>query len=122
MIIRTSLIGIVANVLLAAFKAVIGFASSSIAIGIYSVNTRDPEAVELRNRIRDTAMSCEYVLQVHGFYLDKETKTIRFDLVISFDAPDRYDLFLKARDAVQEACPGYTVLATMDSDFTGERL
>ena len=37
-IIRTSIIGIIANVLLAAFKAVIGLASNSIAIVMDAVN------------------------------------------------------------------------------------
>ena len=37
-IVRTSIIGIVANVFLAAFKAVIGFMSNSIAITLDAVN------------------------------------------------------------------------------------
>ena len=37
-IVRTSIIGIIANVLLAVFKAVIGFASNSIAIVMDAVN------------------------------------------------------------------------------------
>ena len=37
-IIRTSIIGIVANVLLAAFKAVVGFTANSIAIVMDAVN------------------------------------------------------------------------------------
>ena len=37
-IIRTSVIGIIANVLLAAFKAVVGLASNSIAIVMDAVN------------------------------------------------------------------------------------
>ena len=37
-IVRTSIIGIVANVLLAVFKAIIGFASNSIAIVMDAVN------------------------------------------------------------------------------------
>ncbi|MBQ3328755.1 MAG: cation transporter, partial [Eggerthellaceae bacterium] len=37
-IVRTSIIGIVANVLLVAFKAVVGLASNSIAIVLDAVN------------------------------------------------------------------------------------
>ena len=37
-IIRTSIVGIVTNVLLAAFKALVGFLSSSIAIVMDAVN------------------------------------------------------------------------------------
>jgi len=37
-IVRTSVVGIVANVLLAAFKALVGFASNSIAVILDAVN------------------------------------------------------------------------------------
>ena len=49
-IVRTSIIGILANVLLAAFKAVVGLASSSIAIVMDAVNRQGGG-----NRRRETA-------------------------------------------------------------------
>ncbi|MBO5651568.1 MAG: cation transporter, partial [Selenomonas sp.] len=59
------------------------------AIGVYSFNTRDEEISRLEKKIRGIVFSHHYVRQIHGFYLTKETKNIRFDLVISFDAPNR---------------------------------
>ena len=46
-IVRTSIIGIVANVFLAAFKAVIGFMSNSIAITLDAVNNISDAASSL---------------------------------------------------------------------------
>ena len=54
------------------------------AIGVYSINTKDPEAIAARENVRKIVMSNPYILQMHGFYLDKTEKTIRFDVVVSF--------------------------------------
>ena len=88
------------------------------AIGVYSVNTIDPEAVEAREKISKIVLSHEYVLEMHGFYFDKEEESIRFDIVISFDAPDRHVVFNDIVPRVQKLYPDYKILAAMDTDFS----
>ena len=61
-------------------------------IGVYSHNTSNKEVAKIRNTIQKTVMSHDYALQMHGFYLDEEKKTIRFDVVISFDV-DRKEAY-----------------------------
>lgn len=90
------------------------------AIGVYSVNTRDEEAVRMRETVRQIVMSHEYVLQMHGFYLDKDRKYMRFDIIISFDAGNRSEVFAQAVRDVQEHFPEYEVAAAMDTDFSEE--
>ena len=87
------------------------------AVGVYSVNTTDPEAISARERAEKAALRGEYIVQVHGFYLDDEEMTVRMDIVVSFDAPDRSEAFSDAVAAVQREFPGYRILAAMDSDF-----
>ena len=88
------------------------------AIGVYSVNTKDPEVVEAMQKVRDIVLSHKYVKQMHGFSLMKEEKAMRFDLVISFDAGDRGKVFREALDDVQQAFPGYRLIAAQDIDFS----
>lgn len=88
------------------------------AVSIYSLNTTDPYVVDIRKHITDLVFSEPYVLQLHGFYLDEPTKTIRFDLIISFDSPDRAVTFSNAIRKVQAAYPDYTISAVMDTDFS----
>ena len=90
------------------------------AIGVYSVNTKNPEAVEVRKRVSDIVLGNQYVLQMHGFYIDPAEKTIRFDIVVSFDAKDRLAVYKEVCSAVQEAYPDYTLQVTMDTDFSEE--
>ena len=88
------------------------------AVGVYSVNTRDPEAAEAREKVRGIVLSHAHVMQMHGFYIDRAEKTMRFDLVVSFDAPDRKQVFAEACQAVEEAFPGYQIHANMDMDYS----
>lgn len=99
------------------------FAKHSViltAVGVYSVNTKNPAAKEAREKVRDIALSHEYVLQLHGFYVDFEENKMRFDLVISFDAPDRREVFEAAYADVQKAFPEFEIQAIMDTDFSEE--
>ncbi len=90
------------------------------AIGVYSVNTRDEEIIETERKVREIALSHPHVRQMHGFYLIRERNTIRFDLVVSFDAKDRRAAFAEAVADVQKAFPDYHLQAAMDTDFAEE--
>ncbi len=90
------------------------------AIGVYSVNTQDEEIAAARQKVRDIVFSHEHVTQLHGFYLVKEPKTLRFDLVVSFDAKDRRAVFAEAVADVQKAFPDYELQTVLDTDFAEE--
>ncbi len=88
------------------------------AIGVYSVNTKNPEAVEARAKVTGIVMSHEHILQMHGFYFDPAEKTIRFDIVVSFSAPDRHRAYQEVCEAVQKEFPDYSLQVAMDTDFS----
>jgi cation diffusion facilitator family transporter len=90
------------------------------AIGVYSMNTRDEEVIKTKEQVSKIVFAHEHVRQLHGFYLTKETNTIRFDIVISFDAKDRRAVYAQVVEDVQKAFPGYTLQVAMDTDFAEE--
>ena len=90
------------------------------AIGVYSMNTKDEEVIEAKQKVEEIVLSHEHVRQMHGFYLLKDQKTLRFDIVISFDAKDRRAVFREVIDDVQKAFPDYQLQAAMDTDFSEE--
>ena len=90
------------------------------AVRVYSVNTKDPEAIEVRERVRELVLGSQYVIQMHGFYVDRVEKTMRFDMVISFDAKDRSEVYRQVLAKVQNAFPDYMLQVTMDTDFSEE--
>jgi cation diffusion facilitator family transporter len=90
------------------------------AIGVYSVNTKDEEVIRARKKVLEIAFSHPHVKQVHGFYLVKEEKSMRFDIVVSFDAADRKAIYEEVVADVQKAFPDYTLQVAMDTDFSEE--
>ena len=90
------------------------------AIGVYSVNTQDEEVIRTKEQVRGIVFAHEYVRQMHGFYLLKEQKTMRFDIVISFDAKDRREVYTSVIADVKKAFPDYELQVAMDTDFTEE--
>lgn len=88
------------------------------AIGVYSVNTSHDRAAQMRDEVSKVVLAHEYVLQMHGFYVNEEKKTIRFDVVVSFDAPDRAELYKDVCGMVHALYPAYALDISLDTDFS----
>ena len=88
------------------------------AIGVYSMNTKSELASKVKEDVTRIVFTHENVIQIHGFYLDEEKKTIRFDIIISFDETDRQKLWRHIVDDIKEAYPDYTPEVVLDTDFT----
>ena len=88
------------------------------AVGVYSSNTKDALAVETRKRVSEIALSHEHVMQIHGVYFDSEEKSIRFDIIVSFDAKDRREVCRQVTADIQKAFPDYRLEIVLDTDFS----
>lgn len=86
-------------------------------IGVYSFNTSNDEAAKIRNVIQKTILSHEWALQMHGFYADTEKKTIRLDVVISFDINHKEALNIM-NEEVRAEYPEYKVTIVPDVDIS----
>ena len=85
-------------------------------IGVYSYNTTNEEAAEIRNNVQKTVLSHDWALQLHGFYVDTEKKTMHFDVVISFDIDYKEAIGIMMKE-VQEMYPDYTIQIVPDADI-----
>ena len=83
-------------------------------ISVYSMNTTNDRKSEIYSDIRRTVMSHEQVLQFHGFFLDDETMTINFDIIIDFTVEDVRALHHEINNEIQQKYPEYTVKVTLD--------
>ena len=84
---------------------------------MYSHNTGTGEAADIRNAVQKIVLSHDWALQMHGFYVDTESKTIRFDAVVSFDIKPKEAVRILCED-IKELYPDYTVHITPDIDLT----
>lgn len=85
-------------------------------VGVYSHNTSSDEAAQIRNNIQKVVLNHEWALQLHGFYLDTKEKSIRFDLVVTFDI-DHAEAIEIAKKDIKEIYPDYQLYIVTDFDF-----
>ena len=85
-------------------------------IGVYSYNTSDDEAARMRNTVQKTVMAYDWALQMHGFYADTEKKTLRFDVVLSFEV-GRKEALETLYGEIKTLYPDYDLLIVPDVDI-----
>ena len=84
-------------------------------VGVYSYNTSDNESAKMRNAVQKAVLEHDWALQLHGFYADIENKTLRFDVVLSFDI-DRTEALDILTKEIGELFPGYSLQIVPDID------
>ena len=84
-------------------------------IGVYSHNTSDDESAKMRDAVTEKVMAHDWALQIHGFYADAVNKTMRFDVVISFDI-DRAEALHILTEEVKAMYPDYSLMIVPDID------
>ncbi|MGN0034530.1 MAG: cation diffusion facilitator family transporter, partial [Coriobacteriales bacterium] len=88
-------------------------------ISVYATNPEDPVEAAMRKEVYAITESFDEVINTHGFHLDEENRTIRFDVVIDFDAKrDRDEVYGEICEKAQAAFPDYHLLVILDSDVT----
>ena len=88
-----------------------------IGVGVYSYNTKGGKAAQLQNDIQQKVLAHDWALQLHGFYANTDEKTIRFDVVLSFDiAPQKALKIL--RSELHHAYPDYQLHIVPDVDIS----
>ena len=85
-------------------------------IGVYSYNTQNDEAAKIRNEILNKVTSHEFVIQMHGFYVDTSAKEIRFDAVMRFGI-NAQEALQTIQSEVQEMFPDYRIQISPDIDL-----
>ena len=64
------------------------------------------------------SFSHDNILQMHGFYLDEEEKTISFDMIIDFKEKSPEELYKKIYDEVRKKYKDYKLAITLDIDIS----
>ena len=88
------------------------------AIGIYSVNTKENTASQIRDRVSKIVMEHKEILQMHGFFVDEKAKIMRFDIIVSFDSLSMKEMFNHVVQDVRDAFPDYDVQVQFDIDIS----
>ncbi len=88
-----------------------------MTIGVYASNDSTPFSRALKEEVLSEISAYPHLLQMHGFYVDEDNKTVFFDLIFDFDEKDPMAMIAALRERLQERYPGYEFSIVMDTDF-----
>ena len=91
-----------------------------VAVGVYSYNG-DDEAARIQKDVRERVLAHDWAVQLHGFYVDVETKEMTFDVVISFDISPR-EALSALYEEMKKAYPDYKIVIAPDVDVSVTQL
>jgi hypothetical protein len=84
-------------------------------VGVYSYNTKNDESAKIRSNVLKLVKAHEWALQLHGFYVNLEEKSMRFDVVMNFEIKPQEGLDILYKE-IGEAYPGYDLHINADID------
>lgn len=87
-------------------------------VGIYSVNTKDEDVINIRENIRKIIFSHDGILQMHGFYIDKKEKYINVDIIIDFKIKEKDKVYQEILNEIQDKYKDYKINITLDTDVS----
>ena len=89
-----------------------------MTVGIYAENYSDEFTNNIYQIILKIIKEYKDVLQIHGFYIDNDCKTIYYDLVISFDDINPNDTIDRIKEETINKVSDYNVIINYDQDFS----
>ena len=89
-----------------------------MTIGIYAENFSDEFTKDYYSKVLDIIKKYDTVLQIHGFYIDKDLMLINYDLVISFDDLNPEETINKIKEETEKIDPNYKIIINYDQDFS----
>lgn len=87
-------------------------------IGVYSINTKDEKIIEIQKNIHNIVFSHKGILEMHGFYIDEQEKTISFDIIIDYNIKNREELYERIYNEIQEKYKEYKINIVLDVDIS----
>jgi len=87
------------------------------AVGVYPINRRNRDIIDTKNEIKEIISPHEYIIGLHGLYVDEVDKEIWFDVIISLDAKDRLKVLKDVVTDVKNHFPAYNIEAFPNIDY-----
>ena len=88
-----------------------------LTIGIYAANDKG-EYGEIKEELGNIIKSFNDIIQMHGFYVDEDTKNIFFDLIIDFKADNPKEIQQSVINKIKQKYPKYNYNVILDLDVT----
>ena len=88
--------------------------SIALTVGIYA---RNEDYADIRNELNRIADEYDEVIEIHGFYVDKQNDLATFDIIVDFDA-DRNRIKEEILSKIREKYPQFNYIIIDDYDVS----
>ena len=89
-----------------------------MTVGIYANNESDPEIKAIKDDLIKIVSSDDNINQFHGFYVDRETKLVSFDIIINAGYEKHAELVEEIKKKISELHPDYNFYVIEDLDIS----
>ncbi|MBO4541279.1 MAG: cation transporter [Bacilli bacterium] len=89
-----------------------------LTVGIYASNGDDEESQAIKAALGKMIQEDKNILQMHGFYVDKEKKLITFDLIFDFEERNPSVKCAAIQKQLEQQFPGYQFFIVIDRDYS----
>ena len=89
-----------------------------LTVGIYATNVSDDFSREIRDAVKRETDAYPQILQMHGFYLEREAKVVSFDIIVDFKEPDPKGIADAIRERLGKQFSAYRFYVNLDRDFS----
>lgn len=89
-----------------------------LTVGIYASNTADGLYVQMKSALSELIGNYPDIIQMHGFYVNEERKSVSFDLIIDFKSERKQQIKDEILQGISNKYPEYHFDAILDNDFS----
>ncbi len=89
-----------------------------MTVGIYASNTFDDMSKEIKEKVQTIIKEYPQILQMHGFYVMKETNLVSFDLIFDFKEKHAIAIAETIKEELKDDYPEFTFNIIVDRDFS----
>lgn len=89
-----------------------------LTVGIYATNTSDDISKTIRQAAEEQLRQYPQILQMHGFYMEREARVVSLDIIIDFKEKDPKAICAKICTDLQQKFPEYRFYVNLDRDFS----
>ncbi len=89
-----------------------------MTVGIYASNDNGEVQKQMKQQTQQLVSDYPEVLELHGFYVNEETKNVTFDLVIDFKCDHKEKVKEEITGKLKAMYPDYTFFVVIDDDFS----
>lgn len=89
-----------------------------LTIGIYASNTDSAENTAMKQRLKELCGEFPEILELHGFYVNEDKRSVFFDLVVDFSRPDTKEIEEYIIGKLKAEYPQYEYTVIIDRDYS----